>query len=165
MPPLRTLVAPGHQPFIIVDKPAAYADRFGFMGAINGSKPIACVTLTPADRKARNIKGIRKEVINGWMVKSLAPAINRLNICDMHLVCDKSRSHNKADMMQALKMGKCKSVIDVHHMPTASAKYISPLHNPIWHSFRETVRKQHPLTTSNLPSILSRTFFYCQEMR
>lgn len=73
----------------------------------------------------------------------------------MHLVCDKSRSHNKADMTQALIMGKCKSVIDIHHMPAASAKYMSPLDNPIWHSFRETVRKQHPLTAS----ILSRTLF------
>ncbi|CAF0977387.1 unnamed protein product [Rotaria sordida] len=159
MPPLRTLVAPGHQSFVIVDKPSAYAERFDFIGAINGSKPIACMTLTPVDRKAKDIQGVRKEVIHEWIIKSLAPAINRLNIDRVHLICDRSRAHNRAEMMQAFIMGKCKSVINVHYMPTASAKYISPLDNPIWHSFRETVRKQHPLTISNLPSILSRTFY------
>ncbi|CAF3229703.1 unnamed protein product, partial [Rotaria sp. Silwood2] len=159
MPPLRTLVAPGHQSFVIVDKLSAYAERFDFIGAINGSKPIACMTSTPVDRKAKDIQSVRKEVIHEWIVKSLAPAINRLNIDYVYLICDRSRAHNLAEMMQAFIMGKSKSVINVHYMPTASAKYISPLDNPIWHSFRETVRIQHPLTISNLPSILSRTFY------
>jgi hypothetical protein len=64
MPPLRTLVAPEHQPFIIVDKPAAYAERYDFIGAINGSQLIACMTLTPVDRRAKDIQGVRKEVVN-----------------------------------------------------------------------------------------------------
>jgi hypothetical protein len=62
-------------------------------------------------------------------------------------------------MMQAFMTGKRKSVIDVHYMPTASVKYISQLDNPIWHSVREAIRKQHPLITSDLPSILSQTFY------
>ncbi len=62
-------------------------------------------------------------------------------------------------MMQALKTGRCKSVIDIYYMPTASAKYISPLDNPIGHAFRAAVRNQHPLTTINLPSLLSQTFY------
>jgi len=61
-------------------------------------------------------------------------------------------------MMQAFETGKCKSVIDVCYMPTASAKYISPLDNPIWHSFKEAIRKQYPVTTANLSSLLSQTF-------
>ncbi|CAF4076638.1 unnamed protein product, partial [Rotaria sp. Silwood1] len=48
MPPHRTLVAPRHQPLIIVDKPTAYAERYDFVGAINGSQAIACTILTPA---------------------------------------------------------------------------------------------------------------------
>ncbi|CAF1123408.1 unnamed protein product [Rotaria sordida] len=159
MPPHRTLVAPGHQPLIIVDKPTAYAERYDFIGAINGSQAIVCMTLTPADRRNKDIKGVRKEVLNEWIIKSLAPAINRLHIDGMHLICDRSRTHNKANMMKALRNSKCKSVIDIHYMPTASAKYISPLDNPLWHSFREVIRKQHPLTTSSLPSILSQTFY------
>ncbi|CAF4054813.1 unnamed protein product [Rotaria sordida] len=159
MPPHRTLVASGYQPLIIVDKPTAYAERYDFIGAINGSQAIACMTLTPVDRRNKDIKGVRKEVVNEWIMKSLVPAINRLHIDSMHLICDRSRTHNKANMMKALKNGKCKSVIDIHYMPTASAKYISPLDNPLWHSFREVIRKQHPLTTSSLPSILSQTFY------
>ena len=43
------------------------------------------------------------------------------------------------DMMQALKSGKCQSIIDVCSMPTTSAKYISPLDNPIWDSIKERI--------------------------
>jgi hypothetical protein len=43
-------------------------------------------------------------------------------------------------------------------MPTASAKYISPLDNPIWHTYKEIIRSQHPITTANLPSLLSQIF-------
>ncbi len=61
-------------------------------------------------------------------------------------------------MIQALKAGKCKSVLDVCYIPTASAKYIPPLDNPIWHSYKEVIRNQYLVTTANLPSLLSRTF-------
>ncbi|CAF4651723.1 unnamed protein product, partial [Rotaria sp. Silwood2] len=53
--PRQTLVAPGYQPLIIVNKSSAYAELYNFIGAINGSQAIACMTLTPADRKNRNI--------------------------------------------------------------------------------------------------------------
>ena len=66
-------------------------------------------------------------------------------------------------MIEALKAGGCQSVVDVCLMPTASAKYVSPLDNPIWHSFREAIRSQHPLTTANLPTILSKTFLSLSE--
>jgi len=163
MPPLQTLVAPGHEPLIIVEKPSRYAERYDFIGAINGSQAIACMTLTPTDRKNRDIDGVRKEIVNEWIRKKLAPAINRLCIENFYLICDKSRAHNKRNIIEALKAGKCQSVIDVCYMPTASAKYVSPLDNPIWHSFREAIRSQHPLTTANLPSILSKFFFSLSE--
>ncbi|CAF4601368.1 unnamed protein product [Rotaria sp. Silwood2] len=44
-----------YQPLIIVNKSSAYAELYNFIGAINGSQAIACMTLTPADRKNRNI--------------------------------------------------------------------------------------------------------------
>lgn len=56
---------------IIVDKPLAYAEHFDLIGAINGSKPIACMSLTSANRKAKDIQGARKEVIHEWIIKSL----------------------------------------------------------------------------------------------
>jgi len=43
-------------------------------------------------------------------------------------------------------------------MPTASGKYIAPLDNPIWHTYKEIIRSQHPITTTNLPSLLSQIF-------
>ncbi|CAF1450299.1 unnamed protein product [Rotaria sordida] len=131
MIPRRTLVAPEHEPVIIVEKPSAYAERYDFIGAINGSQAIACMILSPTDRKNRHIEGITKEILNEWIVNTLAPAINRLSVNNVYLIYDKSRVHNKADMIQALKTGKCKSIIDVCYMPTASAKHISPLDNPI----------------------------------
>ncbi|CAF5054441.1 unnamed protein product [Rotaria sp. Silwood1] len=88
--PNRTLVAPGHESFIIVDKPSAYADRYDFIGVINGVQPIAYMTLTPVDRKSRNMNGVRMGVVNEWITKELAPAINRLCINDLYLICDKS---------------------------------------------------------------------------
>jgi hypothetical protein len=50
------------------------------------------------------------------------------------------------------------SIVDFCYMPTASAKYISPLDNPIWHTYKEIIRSQHPITTTNLPSLLSQIF-------
>jgi hypothetical protein len=90
MPPRRTLVAAGYQPLIIVEKPSAYAQRYDFIGAINGAQAIACMTLTPDDRKNRNIEGVRKEIVNEWIVKTFVPAINRLGIDNIYLICDKS---------------------------------------------------------------------------
>ncbi|CAF4279788.1 unnamed protein product, partial [Rotaria sordida] len=107
------------------------AERYDFIGAINGSQATACMILSPTDRKNRHIEGITKEILNEWIVNTLAPAINRLSVNNVYLIYDKSRVHNKADMIQALKTGKCKSIIDVCYMPTASAKHISPLDNPI----------------------------------
>ncbi|CAF0968922.1 unnamed protein product [Rotaria sordida] len=43
-------------------------------------------------------------------------------------------------------------------MPTASAKYVSSLDDPIWHKYKEAVGSHHPITTANLPSLLSQTF-------
>ena len=131
MPPVRTLVAPEHEPLIIVEKPSAYAERYDFIDAINCSQVIACMTVTPADRK---------EVVNEWIRNTLAPAMNQLCIENFHLICDKSRAHNKRNMVEALNGSECRSVIDVCYMPTASAKYVSLLNNPIWHGFRESIR-------------------------
>ena len=75
MIPHRTLVAPGYQPYILVDKPSAYAERYDFIGAANGSQPSTCTTLTPTERQRRNIKGVRKFVVNEWIRNKLAPAI------------------------------------------------------------------------------------------
>ena len=161
MPPLRTLVVPKHEPLIIVEKRLAYAERYDFIGAINGSQAIAGMTLTPSDRKGKDIAGVRREIVNEWILNTLAPAINRLCIENFYLICDKSRADNKRDMIEALNAAGCRSVIDVCYMLTASAKYVSPLDNPIGDSFKETIRSQHPLTTANLLSTLSKTFFYC----
>lgn len=158
MPPHRTLVTPGNEPLIIVEKPSAYSERYDFIGAINGSEAIACMTLSPIDRKNRRIDGITKEVLNEQIANTLAPAINRLSFDNFYLICDKSRIHNKEDMIEALNIGECESIIDVRYMPTASAKYISPLDNPIWRSIKEHIRSKYPVTTANLPSLLSETF-------
>ena len=135
----KTLVAPGQQPLILVTQPSAYVKRYDFTGAINGSRPIACMTLSPADRNCRKIKDVDQQVVNQWISTTLAPAINRLHIDNIYLICDQSRAHNKANMIQALKVGKCDSVKEVLHMLTASAKYLPPLDNPLWHSVKELV--------------------------
>ena len=159
MLPRRTLVAPDYQPYILVNKPSAYAERYDFIRAINGSEPIACKTWSPEDRAIRGVKGVRKEAVNEWIVNDLAPSINRLGDNDIYLVCDKSRAHNRLDMLQALNAGHCGSVVDVLFMPSVSAKYVSPLDNLIWHSIKEAARKHHPLRRDDIPEVLSRTFF------
>lgn len=159
MVPNKTLVAPGAQPLIRVTKPSSYAKRYDFIGAVNGSQPIACMTLTPEDRKSRQIKGIRQMVINQWITDTLAPAINQLHIDNVYLICDKSNAHNDEGMMHALRAGKCRSVKKFLYMPTASAKYLSPLDNPLWHNFKEVIRAEHPLSTTDIPSVFSETFY------
>jgi hypothetical protein len=77
----------------------------------------------------------------------------------IYLICDQSSAHNKVDMIQALRAAKYKSVKQILHMPTASATYLSPLDNPLWHSFKEAIRSRHPLSTTNIPLLLSETFY------
>ncbi len=48
------------------------------------------------------------KIVNEWIVKTLAPAINRLDIDNIYLICDKSRFHNKVNIMEVLKAVKCK---------------------------------------------------------
>ncbi len=43
----QTHVAPDQQPLIKVDTPSAYAQRYDFIGSINGSQSIAHMTFTP----------------------------------------------------------------------------------------------------------------------
>ena len=128
--PRRALVASRNQPLILVEKLSAYSQRCDFIGAINGSQSIACMILTPNDRKVKGIKGIRKHMVNDWITNTLAPAINALNIDNIYLIWDRSRAHHKESMMKALKNAKCKSVLNIYFMPTASAKYVSSLDNP-----------------------------------
>lgn len=49
-------------------------------------------------------------------------------------------------MIEALQASKCKLVKDILYMPTAPAKYISPLDNPLWHGFKDAIRRQYPVT-------------------
>ncbi|CAF1085576.1 unnamed protein product [Didymodactylos carnosus] len=78
-------MAPQNQPLVLVEKPSAYSQRFDLIGAINGSQSIACMVLTPNDRKAKGFEGIRKHVVNDWITNTLAPAINALNIDNMYV--------------------------------------------------------------------------------
>lgn len=159
MIPRRTLVAPGYQPYILVDKPSAYAERYDFIDAVNGSQPIACTALTPTERQRRNIKGVRKFVVNEWIRNELALAIGRLGLTSVYVICDNSRTHQRLAMLEAFKAGRCGEVVDVLFMPTASAKYLSPLDNPLWHSFKDTLRQQHPFQANDIPETLSNTIF------
>ncbi len=86
MPPCRTLAAPKHEPLIIVERLPVYAERSDFTGAIKASQGIAYMTLTPTDRKNTDIKGVRKEIGNAWIVNTLAPVINRLCINNIYLM-------------------------------------------------------------------------------
>src|SRR5579871_6062126 len=103
MIPRQTLVAPGQQPLILVQKPSAYAKRFDFIGAVNDSQPIACGTFTPENRVSLRVKGFRQKVINQWITDILAPSINQLRIKNVYLICDKSTVHNQVNMMQDRK--------------------------------------------------------------
>jgi hypothetical protein len=77
----------------------------------------------------------------------------------LYLICDKSRTHNQVHMIQALHAGECYSVIKIIYIPTGAAKYLSPLDNPTWHSFREVIRNQHPLVLMDIPELLSQIFY------
>ncbi|CAF2860573.1 unnamed protein product [Rotaria sp. Silwood2] len=160
MIPRKTLVASGQQPLILVTQPSVYAKRYDFIGAINGSQSNACRTLTSEDRNYRRIKGVRQAVINQWITDTLASAINRLHIDNIYLICDQTRAHNEVDMIEVLRAGKCESVKEILHMPTASAKYVSPLDNLLWHSFKKVIRNRHPLSTTDIPPLLLSESFY-----
>lgn len=62
-------------------------------------------------------------------------------------------------MFEVLRVGRCVCVKIILHMPTASAKYVSPLGNSTWHSFKEVIRSLRPLSTTDIPLLLSESFF------
>ena len=64
MLPRRTLVAPDYQPYILVEKPSAYTERYDFIGTITRSDAIVCATLTPEDRVIEEMKDFRKKDVN-----------------------------------------------------------------------------------------------------
>ena len=98
-------------------------------------------------------------MVNQWITDTLAPSINQLGTKNLYLTCGKSSSHNPIDMMLALRVGKSYCVKTILHMPTGSAKHLSPLSNPLWHPFRETIRSKHPLIPIDIPALLSQTFY------
>ncbi|CAF0997337.1 unnamed protein product [Rotaria sordida] len=70
-----------------------------------------------------------------------------------------SYARNQANMMQVLQAGKRKSVVKILYMPTVSAKYLSSLVNPLWHSFKQQIRNQHLLVATDIPLLLPETFY------
>ncbi|CAF0851748.1 unnamed protein product [Rotaria sordida] len=61
--------------------------------------------------------------------------------------------------MQALRAGKRKSVVKILYISTASAKYLSPLDNTLWHSFKQQIRNRHLLVAADIPLLLPQTFY------
>ena len=54
----------------------------------------------------------------------LAPAVNRLQIRNMYLLCHKNRVYDKMNMIQALKVGKYGSITDVYYLSTLQGNTI-----------------------------------------
>lgn len=123
------------------------------------------MTLTLEDRNRWKINGVRQSVINQWITNTLASAINRLHNDNIYLVCDKSSAHNAESMVRALQAGECESVKKVLFMLTGSAKYLSPLDNPLWHGFKEDIRSHHSLLPDDTLMTLSDTFYSLSEQK
>ena len=115
--------------------------------------------IIPEYRASLRFKGLRQKMINQLITDTLAPSLNQLGIKNLYLICDKSSSHTQVDMMWALHAGKCYCVNEILYMPTRSAKYWSPFDNPLWHSFKETIRNRHPLISIEIPVLLFQTFY------
>jgi len=84
--PLRTLVLPHQQPYVVATETSTYAARFDMIACCTSDRVLIPKIFTPSERKGADVKGI-----NGPMLKllrfSTQPCIHACVRIDVHRSC------------------------------------------------------------------------------
>jgi hypothetical protein len=121
-------------------------------GAIAYTGPLTCETVTSTQRKEivntrtkkKGVKGYTKSMLKKFLKEKLAPKIKRMKEKDVVIGLDKGLHMKREEVLQELKDGGAKNILDAWIFPTSTAKYVNPLDNTLWHSLKERVRARKP---------------------
>ena len=153
--PLHTLVAPGQEPYVVVEDTSSYAARYDMIACTSGDRNFPPFILSPKDRAARKVNGVTKDIILEYIEHILAQAVGELDLYPLCLVVDASPAHNASEMLETFQYNGCQDMETIYIMPTNSAKRMSPLDNSLFHYWKELCRKSGPITKSNIIQIMS----------
>jgi len=144
-------LAPAGQPAIVIGpQPKHWEPRIDFMGACSGKKQLAFETKTPKQRKAEGVKGWRKASVLSFIRDKLAPAVRREGLKGVKVVVDKALRIKAAEVRAAMTAGGAEDVAPAVVLPTATAKFVSPLDNTLWHQLKSAVRRRETTTEEGI---------------
>ena len=118
------------------------------MGALNGKELIAIETKTPEQRRAAGVRGWNKPSVLSFIRKRVAKFVRDNEISGAVVVIDKALRISVAEVKAAMIQGRAEGVGQPVIMPPATAKFISPLDNTLWHQLKDKIRA-HSSRTAN----------------
>ena len=95
-----------------------------------------------------------KDTVLGFIRSKVAPAIVEVGVKEPKVVVDKALRITAAEIREELKEGGVNDALPPLVMPRATAKYLSPLDNTLWHELKDRVRKRKPTTASGMAGII-----------
>ncbi|CAF3491093.1 unnamed protein product [Rotaria sp. Silwood2] len=131
--------------------------------AIVGNRVLPPIIFTPEDRRTRNVKGINSDLFIEFIENVLCPSITELDPCPMYLVSDKSNIHNASKIEQAFRNVGYTGLTEVLILPTQAAKRVSPLHNTLFHEWKERIRKHSLLAEETLSTTMINEWYNTNE--
>jgi hypothetical protein len=152
--PSRTLVAPGEQPYVVVEDTSSYARRYDMIACCSGDRVFPPIVYSPSERSDTGVKGINMQMLSKYINSILAQAIAALDRYPLVLVLDRATIHNCDKIKQSLVDGGCQDVAEVVKLPTQAAKRISPLDNALFNTWKQRIKNRAPITESNMEQIM-----------
>jgi hypothetical protein len=149
-----TLVAPGEQPWVVVEDTTSYAKRFDMIACINGDQVFAPTIYSPKDRAGSGVRGINTEMLVDCILNTLGQETAALDNPPLTLVVDRAGIHSEERVLEAFRE-RGGHVLNIIKMPTQAAKRMSPLDNSLFHDWKEAVRKRGPLTSRNIEQVMA----------
>jgi hypothetical protein len=153
--PNYTLVAPGDDPYIIVEDNTQYAKRYDMIACCTSKEVFPPIVYTPKERKESGVKGINTKMLITYIQNTLAQAAGALDRYPLYLVLDKGTCHNIDQIVEAFHDNGCQELVEVWKMPTQAAKRMSPLDNSLFHEWKERCRSHYPITSKNIEQIMA----------
>lgn len=146
-----SLFLPGQPPYIETSSTSSYAARYDMIACCSGNTALPPIIYSPKERG----RGVNQDMLLQYIRNLLAQAAGALDQYPLLLVLDRATIHSEAKIMQEFHDWGCQELTEVIHIPTASAKRLSPLDNSLFNLWRQRVLTGGPLTKSNIKQRMS----------
>lgn len=168
---LKGLAPKGKVAVTEASKPEKYEPRVDMYGAISYTAPLACETVTSAERQSitntrtgkKGVKGYTKSMLRKFLQKKLAAKIKRMKATQVIIGLDKGLHLKKEEVLESIQAGGARNISDAWIFPTSTAKYVNPLDNSLWHSLKERVRARKPQSEDETATAMKEEFMAMSE--